>query len=67
MLMYKRAQFLICDSCFWCASVLEEREVSHTCPLCHGTMLESIPIASNESYRFDHNLERGIVLEFMAG
>jgi hypothetical protein len=65
--MYKKAQFLICDSCFWCASVLDDREASGACPLCKCTMLESIPIASGESYRFDRNLKRGVVLEFMTG
>lgn len=65
--MCKRVQFLICDSCLWCASVLDDREVSGGCPLCKDAALESIPIALGESYRFDQNCKRGVVLEFMAG
>ena len=65
--MYRKAQFLICDSCFWCASILDERVVSGACPLCKGTLLESIPIAPDEAYRFDNNPKGGVVLEFIAG
>lgn len=64
--MRKKVQFLICDSCFWCASILDGGMTAGVCPICKSSMLESIPIAAGESYRFDRNLERGVVLEFIA-
>jgi hypothetical protein len=65
--MRKKVQFLICDSCFWCASVLDDSMAAGACPLCKSSMLESIPLAEGESCRFDHNPTRGVVLEFIAG
>lgn len=44
--------FLICDICFWCASVLksnlsEHREVI-SCPGCGAIKMQAIQFASNE-------------------
>ena len=35
------------------------------CPVCDKEKVESMPIANGESYRFDYNLERGVILEFL--
>lgn len=61
---FRKVQFLICDSCFWCASILEDGMPASRCPLCKSTKLESIPIAIGESYRFDYSIKSGIILEF---
>src|SRR5215475_1173174 len=56
------AQFLLCTSCFWCASYIIYKdsttaaELPIACPLCLGGKIESIPIAKNEGYRFDYNI-----------
>jgi hypothetical protein len=55
-------QFLICESCFWCASILTGGTLLGKCPCCKGSMLESIPIATGESYRFDYHIKRGVIL-----
>jgi hypothetical protein len=41
--------FLICKSCFWCASQLNTRHVIIKCPACDNNgLLNSIPISDNE-------------------
>jgi hypothetical protein len=50
--------FVICNSCFWCASYIStntlERSfyVSAKCPDCREGNMESIPINQNEIYAF---------------
>lgn len=62
--MFREAQFLICDSCFWCASILGN-SMMVTCPLCQSTTLESVPIMLGESYKFDYSAKSGVMLEFV--
>jgi hypothetical protein len=67
--------FVICQSCFWCASCFpsqvlgtiaaaEDSTSPPKCPSCIEGNIESIPIAENENYRFDYNTKRGVVMEF---
>ena len=59
-----QVQFLICDSCFWCASTLADKAVIGRCPCCGADAVESIPVAAGEKYRFNYNIKGGITLEF---
>ena len=61
----RERNFVICRSCFWCASLLSntQRPVE-TCPLCMNSTLESMPICFDETYRLDYDSRRGITLEF---
>lgn len=36
-------QFLICRSCYWCASCISARFVPH-CPVCHSRAIERMPV-----------------------
>jgi hypothetical protein len=67
--------FVICQSCFWCASCLsskllntiaaaENSASAPKCPSCIEGNIESIPIAENENYRFDYDTKRGVTMEF---
>ena len=67
--------FVICQSCFWCASCLSSRILSTIaetdgsssltkCSSCIEGNIESIPIAENENYRFDYDTRRGLTMEF---
>lgn len=67
--------FVICQSCFWCASCLSPKILStiaetdgssslRKCPSCIKGNMESIPIAKNENYRFDYDTRRGLTMEF---
>jgi hypothetical protein len=63
--------FLICQSCFWCASYIytqyylrNTEKIITKCPSCIADDIESIPIAENERYRFKHDARRGITMMF---
>jgi hypothetical protein len=56
--------FIICNSCFWCASLYSDSKTIK-CPVCNSYgNLESIPISENESFKFNYHPRTGIVLEF---
>jgi hypothetical protein len=60
-----KVQFVICDSCFWCASTLADKAIIGKCPCCRADSVESIPIAAGEKYSFDYDIHGGITLEFV--
>jgi hypothetical protein len=71
----KSRYFIICNSCFWCASWIRLDKVpSVKCPCCHdgnGSIgaeckaLEYMPLSDGEHYRFEHVRDLGTVLEFL--
>jgi hypothetical protein len=61
----QRKDFLLCSSCFWCASCLSPDSSPAKCPTCIDGNIESIPIAENEEYRFNNDIKRGITMEFL--
>jgi hypothetical protein len=63
-------QFLLCQSCFWCASYIGLSSNVKTadlikCLICKDGKIESLPIANNERYKFDHNQNYGVMLQFL--
>jgi hypothetical protein len=48
----RKYYFMICDICFWCASVfkpqLSKYHGSFSCPVCQESKVQAIPLASNE-------------------
>jgi hypothetical protein len=57
--------FLICRSCFWCASYFNNMHRSvERCPSCNDAKVESMPITFDETYKFDYDAGRGVTLEF---
>jgi hypothetical protein len=73
--IYDQINFIICQSCFWCASCISSQILSTIaetndsflikCPSCIGGNIESIPIAENEGYRFYYDTKRGLTMEFL--
>jgi hypothetical protein len=64
-----KIHFLLCGSCFWCASNFNNIDdtiiiTTTKCPCCDSTRVESIPISYNEVYKFDYDPKRGVTLEF---
>ena len=61
---YQNAQFIICNSCLWCASYLAyDDDNIADCPACRSNKIELLPISEKEAYRID--IERGgISIEF---
>jgi hypothetical protein len=65
--------FVICNSCYWCASYfgIDDLESlsgssSHVldCPICNSHNTELMPISTDESFRIEYSLTRGMELEF---
>lgn len=57
--------FIICRSCFWCASHLNNmNRCFEICPSCKDSKVESMPISIEEAYKFDYDASRGVTLEF---
>ena len=60
----KNVRFMLCGSCYWCASYLDSREIG-TCPVCRSGRVETIPVAGNEMYAFDYDEKRGVTVDFL--
>jgi len=65
---YKEKAFLLCKTCFWCASILCDDASSsrpfRSCPACKNYDLEFMPISTDETYNFDYDKRHGVSLEF---
>lgn len=65
-----RRYFLICQTCFWCASYTDimgnmDELPYKACPTCNDKRIESLPISYDECYRSEYTPTRGVVLEFL--
>jgi hypothetical protein len=65
--------FVICNSCYWCASYfgIDDLESlsgssSHVldCHVCNSHNTELMPIETDESFRIEYSLTRGMEIEF---
>ena len=61
--------FVICNSCYWCASYfsiddLESSSKVLSCHVCNSHNTDQIPISSNESFRINYDVTRGMEIEF---
>ena len=56
--------FVICNSCYWCASYFGSSSHVLDCPICNSHNTELMLIATEESFRIEYNLTRGMEIEF---
>jgi hypothetical protein len=65
--------FVICNSCYWCAtyfgsdelkSISESSSYVLDCHICNSHNTELMPISSGESFRIKHSQTRGMEIEF---
>jgi hypothetical protein len=56
--------FIICNDCFWCATVIQDAAVE-SCPNCATNTLEAIPLAADEKFTISHSERRGLTIEFL--
>jgi len=57
--------FLMCKSCYWCASCLmDDQAYFSICPECLTDKMEWLPISQSEYYRLDFDQKLGMVLQF---
>ena len=60
-----KIDFLLCNSCFWCASYLNLRSFGVIdCPSCDENTIERMPLSANDVYSFDYDRISGVVLKF---
>jgi rRNA maturation endonuclease Nob1 len=60
-----KINFLLCESCFWCASYFNNyRKVVTNCPICGSKNIESMPISHDEVNTSSHDPKRGVTLGF---
>ena len=60
-----KINFLLCESCFWCASYFNNyRKVVTNCPICVSKKIESMPISHDEVHTSSHDPKRGVTLGF---
>ena len=66
----KQIHFLLCESCFWCASYLSSKSVSVAkCPNCHDNKIRWMPISNINIYKLAmtprlHTIEHGDMTAF---
>jgi hypothetical protein len=65
--------FVICNSCYWCATYFGIDDLdslsassSHVldCHICNSHNTELIPISTDESFKIEYNVTRGMEIEF---
>jgi len=60
-----KINFLICESCFWCASYFNNYSMVVTkCPICGNKNIESMPISHDEVYTLNNDPKRGVIFGF---
>jgi hypothetical protein len=60
----RQKTFVICESCYWCASALSTRQFDiDECPICKNPV-SSLPLENNEIYKYNFTHSRGVELEF---
>ena len=58
----RSVNMLLCNSCYWCATQLEERG-NGVCPACSNAT-EAIPIGEGEIFSLEFDLKKGVSLRF---
>lgn len=61
--IFAGVDFLICDKCFWCASLLRSGYESE-CMSCGSPIISAIPVMPNEKFLVEVDKKRGITLSF---
>jgi hypothetical protein len=62
----QKANFVICSSCFWCATYFVAGNEFPRCPACGDSAIDSLPISENEFYKVGIS-DRNVELSFGRG
>ncbi|HXX97300.1 MAG TPA: hypothetical protein VEL11_09320 [Candidatus Bathyarchaeia archaeon] len=60
----RQIHFLLCKTCYWCASDIGSKSMLTECPSCNSVEVESMPLSDKELYKFGYHPKRGVTLEF---
>jgi len=58
----KQIRFILCESCFWCASCLNLGIKVDQCPICNNHKVESMRVSGNELDRSNLNPKKDEML-----
>jgi hypothetical protein len=59
----KQIHFLLCESCFWCASYVSSKSISIAkCPNCYNNKIEWMPIARVDLDKLTFSVKEGLEL-----
>jgi hypothetical protein len=61
---FEQPHFLLCGSCYWCASSISLLGTVEICPSCMNGKVESMPLSDKEIYTFRYDSIRGVTLAF---
>jgi hypothetical protein len=61
---YNSGYFLLCTSCYWCASFFKYSKLFSRCPQCTAGEIDTMPVRKDETYNFNFNARKGVELEF---
>jgi hypothetical protein len=59
----RKANFVICQDCFWCASCFKQDSLP-ACPACRSRNIDPLPIFEGEHYRLEISERRSVNLMF---
>jgi hypothetical protein len=62
--LMKARYLLICESCLWCASYINNQTTFTKCPLCYNGEIDYIPIGEDKSGFFDYSRSKCVELKF---
>lgn len=62
----RKATFVICQDCFWCASCFRVYDSFLRCPLCRNDSIDSLPIFGDEYYKVELSPNGNVELRFAA-
>jgi hypothetical protein len=56
----RQIHFLLCESCFWCASYMSSKNISIAkCPNCYSNKIEWMPISKVDIDKLTHSSKQG--------
>ena len=70
----QQIDFVLCDSCFWCASSIPSSRhfmindnILSKCPVCDNDVIKLNPILPNDAYKFDYSPKYHVTYESQRG
>jgi hypothetical protein len=60
-------EFVICNSCLWCASCIVRENIISKCPLCHDNKIQIIPILFDQFIDINQDPLRHLRVEIGSG
>lgn len=56
-------EFVVCNSCLWCASCIVRKNTISLCPLCYDNKIQTIPILFDQFLEFNQHRANHLSVE----